>query len=179
MNIYYFSPQTLFYWLVAFSIYEWVAIYIILAFSQNKYRTPVEYYTKLPSWVSVSGDFIYSTAIFLTAQLVFKMLEQSKTIKMNDNLTKVLVFLGIIIATQWIYDLTFAFIVMNIPNGFSKYVSFFQRYIKEVNFGAVISDSIWLVGWLFLTMILIQYVSLPYACLILTLSLFAWLVIKF
>jgi hypothetical protein len=127
----------------------------------------------------VSGDFIYSTAIFLTAQLIFKMLEQSKTIKMNDNLTKVLVFIGIIIAIQWVYDLSFAFIVMNLPNGFSKYVAFFQRYIKEVNFGAVISDSIWLVGWLLLTMFIIQYVSLPYACLILTLSLFACLVIKF
>jgi hypothetical protein len=176
MEIYYFSPETLFYWIVAFSIYEWFAIYLILAFSYTyNYKTPIEYYSKLPSWVPVSGDFIYTTLILITAQIIFKRFESkiSKYIK-----SKLLAFILVAVAVQWIFDLTFAYFVMTSPPGFSKYVSFFKKYINEASFGAVISDSIWLVGWLLLTVLCMKYVPLPVATLILSLSLFAWLVVK-
>ena len=53
MELYTFSPQVLFYWLVAFSVYEWLSVSVILAFSRNRLTTPEEYYRKLPSWVAV------------------------------------------------------------------------------------------------------------------------------
>lgn len=172
MEIYRFSPETLLYWTVAFSIYEWIAIYTILSFSKNRFKTPIEYYRSVPSWVAVSGDFIYTTAILITAQLVFKWVEPFAT---NYKLPA---FIGLAVLVQWVYDLLFAQFVLAMPSGFSKYVSYFQRYIKEVTFGAAISDSIWVIGWIVLTVLCMKYVSIPVAFLILSLSLFAWLVVK-
>jgi len=137
-------------------------------------RHLVEYYKSLPSWVAVSGDFIYTTAILLTAQLVFKWIEPFVSVSAY----KLPAFLGVAVLTQWVYDLLFAQFVLTMPSGFSKYVSYFQRYIKEVTFGAAVSDSIWMLGWLLLTVLCMKYVSLPVALLILSLSLFAWLVTK-
>jgi hypothetical protein len=176
MEIYYFSPQTLFYWIVAYSIYEWIAIHFILEFSKAyNQKTPIIYYTKMPSWVPVIGDFIYTTVILLVAQIIFKQFESklSKYVK-----SKLLAFIGIAVAVQWIFDLAFAYIVMSMSPGFSKYVSFFQSYIKEAGFGAAVSDSIWVIGWLLVTVLCMDYVPLPVACLILSLSLFMWLVVK-
>ena len=175
MDLTTFSPETLFYWLVAFSVYEWMSIYVILAFSRNRLTTPEEYYRKLPSWVAVSGDFIYTTAIFLTAQLLFKWVSPIAT---RYGVNKLVAFILLAVVVQWVYDLTFAQIVLGLPSGFSKYVSYFQRYIKEVTIGAAISDSIWMVGWLLVTLVMIKYVPLHIATLISVLSLFIWLVVK-
>lgn len=172
MEIYRFSPETLLYWTVAFSIYEWIAIYVILSFSKNRLKTPVEYYRSLPSWVAVSGDFIYTTAILLTAQFAFKWVDP------YVKKYKLPAFLGVAVVIQWMYDLIFAQFVLAMPSGFSQYVSYFQRYIKEVNFGAAVSDSIWMLGWMLLTVVCMKYLSLPLALLIVSLSLFAWLVVK-
>jgi len=172
MEIYRFSLETLLYWTVAFSIYEWIGIYIIRSFSKNKFKTPVEYYRDLPSWVAVSGDYIYTTVIFLTAQIVFKWVDPFVAEY------KLIAFLGVAVAVQWIYDLLFAQFVLAMPSGFSKYVSYFQRYIKEVTFGAAIADSIWVTSWILVTVLCMKYISIPFAFLILFISLFAWLAIK-
>lgn len=176
MELYRFSLETLFYWLVAFSIYEWVTIYIIVTVSKMRgTKTPVEYYQQLPSWVAVSGDFIYSTAIFITSQLLFRWVEP---IAIRYAMPKLPAFFILFLIVQWIFDLTFAQIVLHLPSTFSKYVSYFQRYIKEVTFSAAIADSIWGIGWLLFTLLLMKYVSMPIAMLILVLSLFSWLVVK-
>jgi len=175
MELYTFSPEALFYWLVAFSVYEWFSIAVILAFSKNRLSTPEEYYRKLPSWVAVSGDFIYTTAIFLTAQFLFKWVGP---IAVRYAVPKLFAFILLAVAVQWVYDLTFAQTVLSLPSSFSKYVSYFQRYIKEVTFGAAISDSIWMVGWLLVTLFMMKYVPFHIATLILVLSLFSWLVVK-
>ena len=175
MEIYTFSPQVLFYWLVAFSVYEWISISAILTFSKNRLVTPEEYYRKLPSWVAVSGDFIYTTSILLTAQLLFKWIEP---IVVRYAVPKLVAFIVLAVVVQWIFDLTFAQTVLALPSNFSKYVSYFQRYIKEVTLGAAISDSIWMVGWLLVTILMMKFVPLHIATLILVLSLFIWLVVK-
>lgn len=175
MDLTIFSPQTLFYWLVAFSVYEWMSIYVILAFSRNRLTTPEEYYRKLPSWVAVSGDFIYTTAILLTAQLLFKWVSP---MAVRYGVNKWVAFILLAVLVQWFYDLTFAQTVLALPSSFSKYVSYFQRYIKEVTFGAAISDSIWMVGWLLVTFFMMKYVPVHIATLILMLSLFMWLMVK-
>lgn len=175
MEIYKFSLETLLYWIVAFSIYEWITFIFILSISKNKFKTPIEYYRVLPSWVPVFGDFIYTTAILLTAQLALPLVTQYVK---YDQKYKLAVFILLAVIIQWIYDLSFAYFITSMPAGYSKYISFFQRYIKEVGIWAAISDSIWVVGWLLLTVILMNYVSLNVATLILSLSLFLWLVVK-
>lgn len=175
MEVYYFSPEVLFYWIVAFSVYEWIAISTILALSKNRFITPIEYYTKVPSWVAVGGDFIYTTAILLTAQFLFKWVEP---FALQSNMSKLVAFILLAIAVQWVFDLVFAQSILALPSGFSQYVAYFQKYIKEVTFGAAISDSIWMVGWLLLTILFIKYIPLHIATLILSMSLFLWLVVK-
>jgi len=175
MELYHFSLPTLLYWLVAFSIYEWIAIWIILSFSKNRLTTPIEYYKTLPSWVAVSGDFVYTTAILLTAQLLFRWVEPYA---IRFLVPKLIAFIILAVIIQWIFDIIFAKTVLSLPSNFSKYVSYFQRYIKEVSFGAAISDSIWMIGWLLLTALFIKYVPLHIAVLVLSLSAFTWLVVK-
>lgn len=175
MELYRFSPITLFYWLTAFSVYEWLSIGVILSFSKNKLKTPIEYYRDIPSWVAVSGDFVYTTAILLTAQLIFKWVEPYTTEWM---VSKLGAFVALTVIIQWVFDLTFAQIVLALPSGFSKYVNYFQRYIGEVTLGAAISDSIWLIGWMLVTILFMKYLPLHIATLILVLSAFIWLLVK-
>lgn len=175
MELYTFSLQTLFYWLVAFSVFEWVAIYVILMFSKNKLKTPIEYYKDLPSWVAVSGDFIYTTAILLTTQFVFRWIQP---FAVRYTISPLVTFIGLAVVVQWVFDLTFAQIVLGLPSHFSKYVDYFQRYIKEVSFGAAISDSIWIFSWLLTTVLFMKFVPIHIAAIILSLSSFIWLVVK-
>lgn len=175
MELYQFSAITLFYWLAAFSVFEWIAIWVILLFSHGRFKTPIEYYRELPSWVAVSGDFIYTTAILLTAQLIFRWMEPF-IVKMA--VPKLGSFIVLMVLIQWIFDLTFAKTVLSLPSHFSKYVDFFQRYIKEATFGAAVSDSIWMVSWIAITILFMKFVPFHIAALILSLSAFIWLVVK-
>lgn len=174
MEIYRFSPHTLFYWLVSFSIFEWIAIFLILSIFKNS-KILNDYYTKIPSWVAVSGDFIYTTAILLIAQMIFQWLEP---IFSKYTRYKLPIFIVIMLITQWISDLIFALFVSTRPIGFSKYTTFFQKYIKKAKFIAVIGDTIWIASWILMTVICMKYIPLHLACLILAISLFMWLVVK-
>lgn len=176
MELYRFSPIVLFYWLAAFSIYEWIAIWVILGFSKKKgLKTPIEYYQYLPSWVAVSGDFVYTTSILLSAQFIFRYIEPYM---IGWNIPKIGLFIVLMLLVQWTFDLLFAKTVLSLPSSFSKYVAYFQSYIKEVTFGAAISDSIWMIGWILLTLFFMKFVSFHMAMLIVFLSAFVWLVTK-
>lgn len=175
MELYQFSAITLFYWLAAFSVFEWIAIWVILLFSQNRFKTPIEYYRELPSWVTVSGDFIYSTVTLLTAQLIFRWIEPF-VVKMA--VPKLGAFIVLMILLQFIFDLIFAKSILSLPSNFSKYVEYFQRYIAEASFGAAISDSIWIFSWLIVTVLFMKFVPIHIAAIILSLSTFIWLVVK-
>jgi len=163
-----FSLQTLYYWIVAFSIWEAIAIVFILNVFHHK--TVQEYYRRIPSWVTIGGDFLYSTLIFLTALGVYQYIPL-----VNKN---VWLFVVIFIATQWVYDITFATIINRIPT-YTRYIDYFQRYIKEVSFGAAISDTVYLLGWLAVTWLLMKYVSIPIATFILVFMLFLWIIIAY
>lgn len=169
IEIYNFSIQTLYYWLVAFSI--WEAFFIILFPRIYKGKSVFEYYRKLPSWIPISGDFLYSTLILIVAQFIFKYI--------NPINYKIPIFVFILIVMQWIFDLIYSTIILNLPSTTSKYINFFQRYIKEVGFGAVISDSIYLLIWLLITWLLLKYVPINIATFILIFILFIWLVIGY
>ena len=179
MELYHFSPELLFYWLVAYSVFQWLSINIILLFSNNRFNAPIEYYSKIPSIISISSDFIYSTIILITGHLIFKAFEDFKFINKYNELTKIIIFILLIIIIQWIYDLIFAYVIYKSPSKYSKYIDLFKIYIKEASFGAVIADTIWITLYLLTTLLFIKYLSLPVAALILFISLFIWLVVKY
>jgi hypothetical protein len=172
LPIYTFHPQVLLYWLVAFAIWEWVFVSVSLRFSTSK--TFQEYYTKLPSWVPITGDFLYSTLIFLTAQWVFPF-----TRLWIPSLPPLAVFLFTFVGVQWVYDLTYGFIVSRLPSHTSRYVDFFQRYMKEFGFSAAIGDTLYGLVWLGLTWLLLRYVPLSVALYILMAALFLWILVVF
>jgi hypothetical protein len=171
--IYQFHPIVLFYWLVAFSIWEWVFVVGSLRVASSK--TYIEYYTKLPSWVPITGDFLYSTLIFLTAQWVFPWVSGLFGASIPPLAAFVLTFIG----TQWVYDLTYGFIVSRLPSTTSKYVDFFQRYMKEFGFLAAIGDTLYGLAWIALTWFLLRYVPLSVAIYLLIAAIFLWIVVKY
>jgi hypothetical protein len=173
MDIYRFHPTVLFYWLVAFSVWEWLFNVSIMKVSEST-STIGEYYTKLPSWVVVSGDFLYSTLIFLAAQWVFPFVQG-----WLPTLPPLAVFAVTFVAMQWIFDLTYGFTVSQLPSTTSRYVDFFQRYIKEFGFMTVIGDSFYLLVWLAITWLLLTYIPLSVALFILIAAVFLWLVVKY
>ena len=179
MELYYFSPELLFYWLVAFSVYEWISIYIILLFSNKRFNAPVEYYSKFPSIIPVLSDFTYSTAILISGHILFKILENYKLINDYNKITKLFIFFLIIIAIQSTYDLIFAYFIYKMPIGYSKYIDLFKKYIKEASFGAVFVDTLWLILFLLTTQLFITYLPLPFATFILSMSIFLWIIIKY
>jgi len=172
MEIYQFHPTVLFYWLVAFAIWEWLFVSVSLRVS--KAATFQEYYTKLPSWVPITGDFLYSTLIFLAAQWVFPLIRGV----FPDTIPSLAVFIIGFIAVQWTFDLTYGFIVSKLPSTTSRYVDFFQRYIKEFGFVAAIGDTLYGLVWIAITWTLLKYVPMSVALFILITALFMWIVIK-
>lgn len=172
MEIYQFHPTVLFYWLVAFAIWEWVFVSVTLKFAKTP--TYQEYYTKLPSWVPVTGDFLYSTLIFLAAQWVFPVVRALFPVTVPSLAVFVIGFVGV----QWVFDLTYGLIVSRLPSTTSRYVDFFQRYIKEFGFLAAIGDTVYGLFWIALTWLLIKYVPLSVAVFILIAAAFLWMVVK-
>jgi len=163
-----FSPQLIYYWIVAFSVWEAVSIYAILKVFHHE--TVQEYYRKIPSWVTIGGDFLYSTLIFLTALALFALVQR----RAPGRFAGLGWFALLFVATQWAYDLAFATIVLRLPK-LTRYVDYFQRYIGEVGFGAAFSDSAYLLGWLLVTWLLVKYVPLHLATYILVAMLFVWI----
>ena len=172
MEIYQFQPIVLFYWLVAFAIWEWLFVSVSLKFSKS--ATYQEYYTKLPSWVPVTGDFLYSTLIFLAAQWVFPLIRPLFPLGFSPLAIFVIGF----VAVQWTFDLTYGLIVSNLPSTTSRYVDFFQRYMKEFGFLAAVGDTIYGLFWIALTWLLIKYVPLSVAVFILISAVFLWMLVK-
>lgn len=164
-----FSPTLLYYWIAAFSVWEALSIYFIL--NVFPHATVQEYYRRIPSWVTIGGDFLYSTLIFLTALALYARVRR----RAPERFAHPAWFVALFVATQWVYDLTFAAIVLRLPK-LTRYVDYFQRYIGEVGFGAAFSDSVYLVGWLLVTWLLLKYASLPLATFVLVFMLFVWIV---
>lgn len=163
-----FSPKLLYYWVVAFALWEAVSIYFIL--NVFRHDTVQEYYRRIPSWVTIGGDFLYSTLIFLTALGAYAALRRRAPARFAHPAW----FVAVFVATQWAYDLTFAAVVLRLPK-LTRYVDYFQRYIGEVGFGAAFSDSVYLVGWLLLAWLLLKVASVPVATYLLVLMLFVWI----
>lgn len=120
--------------------------------------------------MTIGGDFLYSTLIFLTALALFALVQR----RAPGRFAGLGWFTLLFVATQWAYDLAFATIVLRLPK-LTRYVDYFQRYIGEVGFGAAFSDSAYLLGWLLVTWLLVKYVPMQTATYILVAMLFVWI----
>jgi hypothetical protein len=161
-----FSLTTLFYWTVAFTIVE---VFTIFLAQYTTRKTIAEYYRDLPKWVSVSGDYVYSTLIFLTALWVFSY------VRRNPSFSAIPWFFVIFVITQWIFDITYATIINRLPS-YTRYIDFFQRYIREVGFIAAIYDTVYNVIWLLILWFMLTYVPFKLALFILFFMIFIWIV---
>lgn len=162
-----FSLTTLFYWTVAFTILETLTILSFYRFANAK--TTSEYYRDLPKWTSVGGDYVYSTLIFLTALWVFSF------VRKNPMFSATPWFFVVFVATQWVFDLTYATIIQAIP-AHTRYINYFQRYIKEIGVFAAIGDTIYGISWLVILWFMLRYVPLKLALFILFFMLFMFII---
>lgn len=162
-----FSLTTLFYWTVAFTIVE--ALTILSFYRFAKAKTTAEYYRDLPKWVSVGGDYVYSTLIFLAALWVFSY------VRTNPMFSATPWFFVVFIATQWVFDLTYATIIQAM-SAHTKYIDYFQRYIKEIGFFAALGDTIYGIIWLLILWFMLKYVPFNLALFILFFMIFIWII---
>jgi hypothetical protein len=154
-NIWEFSAKSLTSWASAYAIWEPIS-YIILPMI-FKAKTTQEYYnpTRFSFATVVTGDFLYSTLLFLVAQNVIGKMFGSSVYNITDWSKRLLTFLGI----QWIGDLSFYALVKGLPDRLTpKYLDFFKRYGADVGVGAPIGDSLYGIVWLSLTQVMATYV---------------------
>jgi hypothetical protein len=143
-----------------------------------KAKTTQEYYNhkKFSFFTVATGDFLYSTLLFLVAQNVIGKIFGSSVGNLWDWSKRLLTFIGI----QWIGDLSFYGIVKSLPDRLTpKYLDFFKRYGADVGIGAPIGDSLYGIVWLSLTQIMATYVSNWVQLLLIVAFLFLTLIVSF
>jgi hypothetical protein len=176
-NIWNFSANSLLSWSAAYAVWEPIS-YIIFP-TLFKAATTQEYYNprKFSFAVVASGDFLYSTMLFLVAQYVIGNIFGKMPIFNTWEWSKRLItFLGI----QWIGDLSFYAIVKSLPQKLTpRYLDFFKRYGADVGIGAPIGDSLYGIVWLSLTQFMASFVPNWIQLLLIVSFLFLTLIVSF
>ncbi len=147
-NIFNFSGSNLLAWTSAYALWEPISYFIFPAIF--KATTTQEYYNprKFPFAVVAFGDYIYSTVLFIIAQVAITSIFGAAAPADWFNWIK---RLGIFLGVQWIGDLSFYGFITQIKKVYTnKYIDFFARYGKQVGIGAPIGDSLYGIAW-FLT----------------------------
>ncbi len=146
-----FSPpgSNLLPWTAAYAIWEPISYFLFPAIF--KAATTQEYYDprKFPFAIVAFGDFIYSTMIFIVAQVaitsVFGAANPANWLEWAKRV-------GLFIGVQWISDLSFYGFIKQVGKVYkNKYIDFFNRYGSQVGIGAPIGDSIYAIIWLLTT----------------------------
>ena len=175
-NIWEFSTKSLSSWASAYAI--WEPISYILFPILFKAKTTQEYYNhkKFSFFTVATGDFLYSTLLFLVAQNVIGNLFGSSVGNLWEWSKRLITFIGI----QWIGDLSFYAFVKGLPDRLTpKYLDFFKRYGADVGIGAPIGDSLYAIVWLSLTQIMATYVPSWIQLLLIVAFLFLTLIVTF
>ena len=175
-DIWKFSPTSLLAWTSAYAVWEPISYFVIPKIF--KAQTTQQYYNhKFFSFPTVaSGDFIYSTMLFLIAQrVIIALFGQASSLNVFDWIKRLLAF----IAVQWAGDLTFWQIISRVPAKGNKYIDFFQRYGKDVGVGAPIGDSLYGIVWFILTQLMASIVPSWMQVLLISTFLFITLIVGF
>lgn len=177
-NIWDFSTNSLQSWAAAYAVWEPIS-YLIFP-SIFKAKTTQEYYShkKFSFFTVASGDFLYSTLIFLVAQKVISNIFGAATTIANlwEWIKRLLIFIGV----QWVSDLSFYGIVKSLPDKLTpRYLDFFKRYGADVGIGAPIGDSLYGIVWLSLTQIMATYIPNWVQLFLITFFLFFTLIVSY
>jgi hypothetical protein len=173
INIFKFSWPILLSWTVAYAIFEPISYVVIPAVS--KAQSVQDYYNprKIPIPVVFFGDYIYSTFLFVVAQ-IFITATLGAPITLLDWIIRFAAF----VAVQWTGDFSFYMLINWIPQK-TAYLQFFRRYTEEVSVGAPIGDTIYGLCWFALTQFVATYLTVPTQVAILSLFLFGTLVVSY
>ena len=148
-NIFSFSGENLLAWSSAYALWEPISYFLFPA--AFKAATTQEYYNpkKFPFAVVAFGDYIYSTMIFIVAQVaITSVFGSASPLNWMEWAKRVGLFLGI----QWVSDLSFYGFITQVGKVYkNKYIDFFNRYGSQVGIGAPIGDSIYAIIWLLTT----------------------------
>jgi hypothetical protein len=148
-NIFSFSGENLLAWTSAYALWEPISYFLFPA--AFKAATTQEYYNpkKFPFAIVAFGDYIYSTMIFIVAQVAITSLFGTST---APNWLEWAKRLGLFLGIQWISDLSFYGFITQVGKVYkNKYIDFFNRYGSQVGIGAPIGDSIYAIIWLLTT----------------------------
>ena len=155
-SIWEFGPKSLIALTAAYAVIEPISYYLIPAISKS--ATVKEYYNhkRVPFPIVASGDYLYSVVLFLVAQQVIGTVFSSiAPANIGGWLLRFLTFCGV----QWTGDFTWYQIVSRLPRS-TKYIDFFQRYMKEVSSWALIGDSLYGLGWFGVAQLIASYVPM-------------------
>ena len=176
-NIWQFSPQSLMSWMAAYAVWEPISYKLFPAVFRAK--TTQEYYNHRNfSFATVAtGDFLYSTMLFLVAQFTIgKYFGSEQVATVYDWIKRLLIFIGI----QWAGDLSFYGIVKSLPDKWTpRYLDFFKRYGADVGIGAPIGDSIYGIIWLSLTQLIATFAAPWIQTFLITTFLFLTLIVSY
>ena len=176
-NIWEFSTKSLMSWMASYAIWEPISYKIFP--SIFKASTTQEYYNpkKFSFAIVASGDFLYSTLLFLVAQNVIKnIFGIGGVYNIFEWIKRLLIFLGV----QWIGDMSFYGIVKSLPDKLTpRYLEFFKRYGADVGIGALIGDSLYGIIWLTLTQIVATYIPNWVQLFLIVAFLFLTLIVSF
>ena len=154
-NIWQFSAKSMLSWAAAYSIWEPISYLLIPTLVSAK--TAKEYYNpkKFSFTTVVTGDFLYSTMLFLVAQNVIGRLFSSSVGNGFDWLLRFLTFTGV----QWLGDASFYGLVKSLPEKYNlAYLDFFKRYGSEIGINAPIGNTLYGIVWFTLTQLMATYV---------------------
>ncbi len=164
-------------WQSSFVIVELFANSFLWWSSKGTNSTINEYYTRVPTYIVVLGDFLYSTLIFLIALALYRYITQKQSVSLNDWW----IFIIIFVCVQWTLDLTWALVVKSlVSNGITnRYLDFFNRYANEVGIKAVIGDTMYGLCWLILFAIMLTKASDILKYFLIVLGLFILVIMSF
>lgn len=175
-NIWEFSSKSLMSWAAAYAIWEPISYKLFPAIF--KASTTQEYYNhrKFSFATVATGDFLYSTMLFLVAQQVINNIwGGAAVLGLSDWMKRLGIFLGI----QWLGDLSFYGIVKSLPDRLTpRYLDFFKRYGADVGIGAPIGDSIYGIIWLSLTQFVATHFTVWIQTFLITTFLFVMLIVS-
>ncbi len=174
-NIFSFSGPNLLAWTAAYALWEPISYFIFPALF--KAATTQEYYNprKFPFAIVAFGDYIYSTILFIIAQVAITSVTGTAAPATWTSWTQRLAaFIGI----QWIGDLSFYSLIKQIGKVYkNKYIDFFNRYGSQVGIGAPIGDSIYAIIWFLTTQIVAS--TFPIWSQVLAIAIFMFMTLVF
>lgn len=172
-DIWSFTPEHLFQWVVAFALFEipMALFYWNISSPNDNVRTwyKGDY---INIWNVILQDAVYVILGIIITVALLSFLHHKYGIQKS-----LMSFLLLFIAVQIVGDLTFATLMLRIPKSYStKWVSFFQNYINTSSWYALFGDTLYIIAWTLTYYILSKHIQPTFSQQIAVLCTFLFLV---